>query len=40
MMLRLNELAVREGVSPGVVSRTYDAMIDAFIDLGLREQVT
>ena len=37
MMTRLRELAVHEGVAPDVVSRVYDAMIDAFIDLELRE---
>ena len=37
MMTRLRDLAIREGVSPGVVRRVYDAMIDAFIDLELQE---
>jgi len=30
-------LALREGVSPEVVTSVYDAMIDGFIDLELRE---
>jgi len=37
MMIRLQELATRYGVSPEVVHRTYTAMIDAFIDLELQE---
>jgi isochorismate pyruvate lyase len=37
MMTRLQELALQHGVSSEVVRRTYDAMIDAFIDLELAE---
>lgn len=37
MMARRHELALQEGVSPEVVRRVYDAMIDAFIDLELQE---
>jgi isochorismate pyruvate lyase len=37
MMERRRELALREGVSPEVVCRVYDAMIDEFIDLELQE---
>lgn len=37
MMARREELAIQEGVSPEVVRRVYDAMIDAFIDLELHE---
>jgi isochorismate pyruvate lyase len=37
MMTRLRDLAIRECVSPEVVRRMYDAMIDAFIDLELQE---
>jgi isochorismate pyruvate lyase len=37
MMERRRELALREGVSPEVVCRVYDAMIDGFIDLELQE---
>lgn len=37
MMIRLQELAAQHGVSSQVVHRTYDAMIDAFIDLELAE---
>jgi isochorismate pyruvate lyase len=37
MMERRRGLAIRAGVSPEVVRRVYDAMIDAFIDLELQE---
>lgn len=37
MMTRLHKLSIQEGVSPDVVRRVYDAMIDAFIDLELHE---
>jgi isochorismate pyruvate lyase len=37
MMVRRRELAIQEGVSPEVVRRVYEAMIDAFIDLELQE---
>jgi isochorismate pyruvate lyase len=37
MMERRRELALREGVSPEVVRRVYEAMIDAFVDLELDE---
>jgi len=37
MMARRHEWAIREGVSPEVVRRVYDAMVEAFIDLELRE---
>ena len=37
MMVRLQKLAIQEDVSPEVVRRVYDAMIDAFIDLELHE---
>lgn len=37
MMARLRGLAITEDVSPEVVKRVYDAMIDAFIDLELHE---
>ncbi|MEE3755321.1 chorismate mutase [Mycobacterium intracellulare] len=37
MMARRDEWATAEGVSPEVVRRVYDAMIDAFIDLELQE---
>jgi isochorismate pyruvate lyase len=36
-MTRLHELALREGVSPEIVRNVYNAMIDGFIDLELRE---
>lgn len=39
MLEHRQELAVREGVSPEVVRRVYDTMIDAFIDLELQERV-
>lgn len=37
VMARLQGLADQHGVSPEVVRRTYEAMIDAFIDLELHE---
>lgn len=37
MMERLASRAVEEGVDPDVVARVYAAMIDAFIDVELRE---
>ncbi len=37
MMRRLRERAVEEGVDPEVVESVYTAMIDAFIQLELRE---
>lgn len=37
MMEHRRELALREGVSPEVVRRVYDTMIDAFTDLELQE---
>ncbi|WP_407688495.1 chorismate mutase [Mycobacterium sp. HUMS_1102779] len=37
MMARRHEWAIREGASPEVVRRVYDAMVGAFIDLELRE---
>ncbi|PZS37994.1 MAG: chorismate mutase [Pseudonocardiales bacterium] len=37
MMRRLRERAVEEGVHPEVVERVYTAMVDAFIQLELRE---
>lgn len=37
MMARLNDRAVAQGVEPEVVARVYTAMIDAFIELELRE---
>lgn len=37
MMARRDEWATAAGVSPDVVRRVYDAMIDAFIDLELQE---
>lgn len=36
LMARLHERANEEGVDPDVVMRTYEAMVDAFIDLELR----
>lgn len=38
IMRRLQQLAVGEGVDPEVVERIYTALIDAFIDLELRER--
>ena len=40
MMARRHEWAVAEGVSPEVVRRVYDAMIDSFIDLELHEHAS
>lgn len=37
VMARLGERAREEGVDPGVVTAVYTAMIDAFIELELRE---
>lgn len=37
VMQHRQQLAIREGVSPEVVRRVYVAMIDAFVDLELRE---
>lgn len=37
MMTRLHDSALRESVSPEVIRNVYDAMIDSFIDLELRE---
>lgn len=37
MMQRLEGRAVQEGVNPEIVERVYTAMVDAFIDLELRE---
>ncbi|UQX11440.1 hypothetical protein [Candidatus Mycobacterium methanotrophicum] len=37
MMTRLHKLSIQEDVSPEMVRRVYDAMIDAFIDLELHE---
>jgi isochorismate pyruvate lyase len=37
MMARRHEWATAEGVSPDVVCRVYETMIDSFIDLELQE---
>lgn len=37
MMQRLHSRALKEGVDPTVVERVYTTLIDAFIDLELRE---
>ena len=38
MMARLRDRASAEGVDPDVVTATYNAMIDAFVDLEMRER--